>query len=375
MCKIIWYLVVVLFPLFVTAQKKNNLTGDKKITNVSLTAENWTFKENKVEFINYKSRPAMKIGKEAGAVVLKNMDFTNGTIEFDLELLDPAAASVYFHWQSPDENECFYLRTPAAGDTTISWAVQYAPLVKGVNLWDLLFEYQTSADFKKEQWNHVKLVISGQQMLVYVNRKNKPTLQVPMLEGDVIRGTLAFDGEAIISNLVVKPNQVEGLPARAGLDPFENDPRYIRNWQVSPPLTIPKGIDYSADLFPNKETTWEPIRAERKGLVNLSRRFGNSEDRRIVWLKTTIPATTAESRKINLGFSDDVWVFLNGRPVYTDKNTFYYPIRKDPDGRISVENTSFSLPLKQGDNELLVGVANDFYGWGLIARLALAQQR
>jgi hypothetical protein len=212
-------------------------------------------------------------------------------------------------------------------------------------------------------------------MLVYVNRKNKPTLQVPMLEGDVIRGTLAFDGEAIISNLVVKPNQVEGLPARAGLDPFENDPRYIRNWQVSPPLTIPKGIDYSADLFPNKETTWEPIRAERKGLVNLSRRFGNSEDRRIVWLKTTIPATTAESRKINLGFSDDVWVFLNGRPVYTDKNTFYYPIRKDPDGRISVENTSFSLPLKQGDNELLVGVANDFYGWGLIARLALAQQR
>jgi hypothetical protein len=27
------------------------------------------------------------------------------------------------------------------------------------------------------------------------------------------------------------------------------------------------------------------------------------------------------------------------------------------------------VPLKQGDNELLIGVANDFFGWGIMARL------
>jgi hypothetical protein len=27
------------------------------------------------------------------------------------------------------------------------------------------------------------------------------------------------------------------------------------------------------------------------------------------------------------------------------------------------------VPLDAGDNELLVGVANDFYGWGIVARL------
>jgi hypothetical protein len=27
------------------------------------------------------------------------------------------------------------------------------------------------------------------------------------------------------------------------------------------------------------------------------------------------------------------------------------------------------VPLKAGDNELLIGIANDFYGWGLVARL------
>lgn len=38
-------------------------------------------------------------------------------------------------------------------------------------------------------------------------------------------------------------------------------------------------------------------------------------------------------------------------------------------GRISLENASFDLPLKKGENEILIGVANAFYGWGIIARL------
>lgn len=46
-----------------------------------------------------------------------------------------------------------------------------------------------------------------------------------------------------------------------------------------------------------------------------------------------------------------------------------HPIRKEPDGRCSIENTSFNLPLNAGDNELLIGVANDFYGWGIVARI------
>ena len=43
--------------------------------------------------------------------------------------------------------------------------------------------------------------------------------------------------------------------------------------------------------------------------------------------------------------------------------------RKEPDGRCSLENANFNLPLKAGVNEILIGVANDFYGWGIIARL------
>jgi len=38
------------------------------------------------------------------------------------------------------------------------------------------------------------------------------------------------------------------------------------------------------------------------------------------------------------------------------------------DGRCTIDNSSFNLPLKEGKNELLIGLANYFYGWGIIAR-------
>ena len=40
-----------------------------------------------------------------------------------------------------------------------------------------------------------------------------------------------------------------------------------------------------------------------------------------------------------------------------------------PEGRCSIENTSFAVPFAAGDNELMIGVANNFYGWGMVARL------
>ncbi|MEM8599817.1 MAG: hypothetical protein AAGF99_07845 [Bacteroidota bacterium] len=42
---------------------------------------------------------------------------------------------------------------------------------------------------------------------------------------------------------------------------------------------------------------------------------------------------------------------------------------KEPRGRATIENISLELPLIEGENELLIAVANSFFGWGLIARL------
>ncbi len=40
-----------------------------------------------------------------------------------------------------------------------------------------------------------------------------------------------------------------------------------------------------------------------------------------------------------------------------------------PRGRATPENARLRLPLNEGENELLVGLTNYFFGWGLVARL------
>jgi len=334
---------------------------------IPLTAESWDYKTGSVEFSEYKGVPAIKIQTNDGYAILKNQIFSNGILEFDLEPQDAGFGSFYFRRENEQETELVYLRG-RAGNLTPMDAIQYAPMIKGINLWDVLPHYQGPANIKKGEWNHIKLVVSGRQMLVYLNDTN-PTLVVPRLEGNTTQGGLAFEGKVYISNLVIRPNENEGLSPKEGWDPSFNDPRYIRTWQMSPPLPLPKGREVFAEELPNKETVWQTILAERRGLINLTRVYGRSESRRVVWLKVNLKTVAEQKRKIDLGFSDEVWIFLNGRMTYVDKNLYLQGMRKKPDGRISTDNCSFELNLKAGDNELLIGIANDFYGWGIIARM------
>ena len=176
-------------------------------------------------------------------------------------------------------------------------ALQYAPYLDGVLMWNSYVHYQSNAGIKKEEWNHVKLVISGTQMRMYINSSDKPTLEVDKLEGNTKHGSIGFEGDMVVSNVVVKPNEVEGLSSLPGIDPTHHDPRYIRKWAVSNPVTMPKNVDFSYDFFPNPETTWEVIETERRGFLNLTRKFGKSEQKRIVWLKVKIQSSEARKRK------------------------------------------------------------------------------
>jgi hypothetical protein len=90
--------------------------------------------------------------------------------------------------------------------------------------------------------------------------------------------------------------------------------------------------------------------------------------RRIVWLKTTVQSVKEQTRKLSLGFSDEVWVLINGELLYVDKNYYRVPIMKVPRGRCSLENTTFDVPLQEGDNEIMIGVGNFFFGWGIVTR-------
>ncbi len=346
--------------------------NNTEVIKIPMKASQWEFQAGKVEFITHKGVPAMKMLENSGYTIPKDILFENGTIEFDLELIAGSFVGMNFRRESEDESEYFYLRPYRAGNPMGEDAAQYAPIINGVNLWDMLYEYQGPADIKKTGWNHIKLVVSGRQLLVYVNNMDQPTLAIPELLGNVQKGGLSFNGNIILANIEIKPNAVEGLSAMADPDPTRHDVRYLRKWQVTKPVLFPFGKDIINEDLPNETTSWESITAERLGLVNLTRAYGKAENnqRRLVWLKTTIKAEQDQRVSLDLGFSDEVWVIINQGLLHIDKNYYNSPIMKAPKGRCSVENTSFEVPLRKGENELLIGVANSFFGWGIIARLA-----
>lgn len=353
---------------------------------VPLTPENW--EGNAV----FKEAGVMKIDTNSGLVVLKNHIFKNGTIEYDLKPLTPGFAySVYFRRKDDKEQEIVYFRSKAFeialsrnGKTNQKYSndgIQYAPYFDGVNMWDMYDEYQAPAELKPNEWNRVKLVISGKRLRVFLNHSPKPVLDIPELEGRTGEGALAFEGYSLISNLAVYPGKTEGLHPDALPDITDHDPKYIRSWKATVPERLPSGTEPVSSRLPSSSQYTETLSAERRGLVNLTRKFGanfgvNTEgklatDRKIVWLRTSIVTQEAFKTLLQLGFSDEIWVFLNGKLVLADKNHFWEDItmRKYPNGRISIWNSHAPLQLKAGTNELLIGVANDFYGWGLMARL------
>jgi len=333
-----------------------------------MTPDNWEFGEGKAEVIQLDGVQALRILAGPDQVVLKGLSFTNGTIEYDFKPDRLDFVGLCFRYNNAAESESVYFRTWKADNPTAAGTLQYAPLLKGVLAWNLFGWYESACPLHSNQWNHVKLVVSGAQMRVFVNDNAHPVLQVPRLEGNTTHGSLAIGGPAYFANVEVRPEEVEGLPSSEGIDPSHNDHRYLRHWQVSQPSALPPGRELFSGDFPKAETEWKTIDAERRGLINLSREFGRSESRRFVWLKLKLRAARETKRRLDVGFVDEVWVFLNGGLVYVDKNLFRQPIMKSV-GRCSTENASFELPLQSGENELLLGIANNFYGWGIVARL------
>ena len=92
-------------------------------------------------------------------------------------------------------------------------------------------------------------------------------------------------------------------------------------------MDFPQGQECSSSNPPDFKTKWQKITAERAGLVNVTRLYGQSSSRRLVWLRTTLVSKGDRKSKIDLGFSDEVWVMVNGRTAFADKNLYTQDMR------------------------------------------------
>ncbi len=359
-------------------QKKN------KVIEFPMNEKHWDAVTDNVEFLNYKSVPAVQSANENDiGIMLRDFEFTDGTIEFDVEFKGSGFPGIDFRVDKDTLNsEKFYIRYFGTPDNLRRTALQYAAVLDGVNMWDVTDEYQAAATIYEEKWNHVKLVIHGRQMKVYVNDTQRAALHVPALEGITKSGGISLTGNVIYASFIVRPNVTEGLPSEEGYDPTYSDSRYLRNWEVTQPLDFPFGKDVFMGIQSNpgvaidpayldSTAIWKPIKAGHRAFVNLTKEYGGSDigPRKLAWIKTVISSERDQEKRVDLGFSDEVWVFINGQPLHTDRNYYGSPSMKSPRGRCTIENTSFQLPLQKGENEILIGLTNYFYGWGIIARL------
>ena len=333
------------------------------------TPDRWTLAEG-IKVVEHRGVQAIEIpqSRDRLQAILKDLVFTDGTIELDVESTAGMGPSIGFRRRDAKDLELFYLR-PRPTCAQEPDCVQYAPFVKGVLLWDIYPGLQKPARYLPGQWNHLKLVVSGRRLKVWVNG-GEPALDVARLEGETTEGGIVLMGPGYVANLKVTPGAVEGLSPKPLPDPTAKDTGLVRGWAISPVVTLPAGAAPDFGTKPTTKAGWTPIAAETGGLVNISRRYGLPEGRSLVWLRTTVKAARKTEKRAAIGWNDEVWVFVNGKQVYADVNDYLKPeLRKKPDGRLSLDNGGFTMPLEAGDNEVVVGVANAFFGWGLVLRI------
>ena len=323
-----------------------------------------------------------------GYAELDHTNFSNGTIEFDAKFVGSRITGITFR-QHDDAADALYFR-PSADCALSEECIQYMPTAHHLFEWDLYGQYQTHAPINPAGWNHIKLVLSGARMRVFINGARSPTLAVGTLMGGFPDGTIRLHGPASYAHLSIAPNVVDGLPAVALSDPAKNDLRYVRRWLASTPFVMPSrmdatlqentGIDPVYASMPKATASWKPITPDPGGLINLTRWYGDAQTGQAIagiWLKTTINADHDQIKHVDIGWTREVWVFVNGKLAFRSKNLYGVKgASKAPGGRLGLTNGSFDLPLHKGANQVAVAIDDNFgggeqhFGWGLAMRLA-----
>ncbi|MGI8918464.1 MAG: hypothetical protein ACR2H6_07660, partial [Pyrinomonadaceae bacterium] len=260
--------------------------------------------------------------KNGTQVMRSDLEFVGGTIEFDFApMTNGNFLGVIFRRVSFGNHENIYLRLHRSG---LYNAIQYAPRMNFSPTWQLYPEFNAVGDFPRNQWTHVRLEVHATSMEMYLNNQLKPVLAVARLRGVTEKGAVSFWGRVndkpaewavAVSNVSIRPatfskTEPGGRPAPpAGT---------LTSWELAGPVKT-EGAEVTS-LPELKE--WQPVGTEESGLVNINRALRRSPGRSTAFARTMLPASEARLVLLEIGYSDDVTVFLNGEPVYRGINGF-----------------------------------------------------
>jgi hypothetical protein len=163
-------------------------------------------------------------------------------------------------------------------------------------------------------------------------------------------------------------------------------PGILTKWSLSPSYDA-LARDLERPLSPSESAAvpWQDVEAEPPGFVvinryrespqiqrtyegDFSKRLEPQPGMKVVYARTSIDSELDQVKRLNIGYSDDVSVFLNGEILYRGRSAQNY---RDPDflGIMNLNNDAVYLPLRKGHNELVLAVSEIGGGWGFICRL------
>ncbi len=330
---------------------------------VDFTSDRWVLEDAEI---------GLHLGRESlsGLAYLDGVDFENGVIEVDVAVSGKRSyPGIVFRMHSKGSYERFYLRPHRAG--LYPDALQYTPVWNGVAGWQLYHGdgFTAGAEIASGRWLHLKIEIRGRQARVYLDGAGEPALTIPDLKHGNARGTIGVlgprDGSAWFSRFSYR---TEDPPAAEPLPIPPPPPGTVTAWQISRAFPADR-VD--RERYPRFygifAAGWEAIESEPSGLVDVARyRERGTGGADCVWARTIVRAEARQRVRLSFGYSDEVSLFLNGRPVFSGRSGYR---SRDPSfvGAVGLHDT-VHLELERGLNEIFLMVTETFGGWGFIAR-------
>ena len=324
-----------------------------------------------------------------GMLVAPDIVFRDATIEFDVHAGPDAFAGLAFRMQGNADYDIVYLAT----DSTGRWReAQYQGVYQGETSWQLYpgagYRGAIAASATHHGWIHVRLVVNGTRARLWAGDGAAPVLDVPVLQRDARAGYVGLWSQggnagratdAEIAALRIDSTHVPSLDDGARV---AAEPGALVDWQITARLSVADTTAALAELPTDvlaDPARWHAVRAEASGLVNLTREAGNSSGPQaynvfggagwgMALARTTFTVTNAETRRLELGYSDRVSVFLDGRLVYHGDNSYGAP--GGHLGRVRYDNATLDLSLAPGAHVLVLAVSDHQFGWGFEARWA-----
>jgi hypothetical protein len=342
--------------------------------------------QGEAKVTEYQGRKCLLLN--GGAAILKDFEMRDGVI--DVDVATPAKRGFFgfdFRLNKDGTNyEEVYLRQHKSG---LPDAMQYTPVLNTGRNWQIYSGpgFTGAVDIPKDEWFHLRLEVMGAQAKLYVKDmdKDKPALVMDDLKSGIQKGQVALydlTGATYFSNFEVRTTP--DVPWERHLPPMPPDT--LTKWSLSPSYdALARNPERPPAPAESDTIHWQDVEAEPPGFVVLyryreaphpkvtfqgdfSKRLEPQPGMNVLYARTTIDSDREQVKKLEIGYSDDVSVFLNGKILFRGRSAQGF---RDPGflGIVNPENDAVYLPLKKGSNELMLAVSELGGGWGFICRL------